>query len=181
MPARRCGSRTARRSLRMRCWSQPAARATSRSVASSAPAGARRRRLCGGADSTRNGPDSRSDHRRQGFRRAALAGGAGAHTGARARAPRPARAPVPDALGVPAPHHRRPRPHATDAAHRAYTQVVADTHPLDSPGRRLAVVIPTLNDDAALARLLPILAHLELPPEPVIVVDRPPSEAPAAP
>ena len=58
--------------------------------------------------------------------------------------------------------------------------MVADTHPLDSPGRRLAVVIPTLNDDAALARLLPILAHLELPPEHVIVVDGASSEATAA-
>ncbi|TLY93567.1 MAG: glycosyltransferase, partial [Gammaproteobacteria bacterium] len=57
---------------------------------------------------------------------------------------------------------------------------MADTHPLDSPGRRLAVVIPTLNDDAALARLLPILAHLELPPEHVIVVDGASSEATAA-
>jgi glycosyltransferase involved in cell wall biosynthesis len=41
-------------------------------------------------------------------------------------------------------------------------------------------VVPTLNDDAALARLLPLLAHLAAPPERVIVVDGASSEVTAA-
>jgi glycosyltransferase involved in cell wall biosynthesis len=42
------------------------------------------------------------------------------------------------------------------------------------------VVVPTLNDDVALARLLPLLRRLALPPEEVIVVDGAASEATAA-
>ena len=41
-------------------------------------------------------------------------------------------------------------------------------------------MVPTLNDDAALARLLPLLGRLAMPPERVIVVDGAASEATAA-
>lgn len=41
-------------------------------------------------------------------------------------------------------------------------------------------MVPTLNDDAALARLLPLLGQLAAPPEHVIVVDGASSEATAA-
>ncbi|HXO15204.1 MAG TPA: glycosyltransferase, partial [Steroidobacteraceae bacterium] len=41
------------------------------------------------------------------------------------------------------------------------------------------VVIPTLNDDPVLTRLLPLLSRLALPPEEVIVVDGAASEATA--
>jgi glycosyltransferase involved in cell wall biosynthesis len=58
--------------------------------------------------------------------------------------------------------------------------MVADARPLASPGATLAVVVPTLNDDAALGRLLPLLARLDSPPEHVIVVDGAASEATAA-
>ena len=68
--------------------------------------------------------------------------------------------------------------------------MVADAHSLDSPARnsratdsaatRLVVVVPTLNDDAALTRLLPLLRRLARPPEEVIVVDGAASEATAA-
>lgn len=58
--------------------------------------------------------------------------------------------------------------------------MVADPRPLASPGATLAVVVPTLNDDAALGRLLPLLARLASPPEHVIVVDGAASEATAA-
>jgi len=67
--------------------------------------------------------------------------------------------------------------------------VVAETYPLDapaadpaaadSPAARLAVLVPTLNDDAALARLLPLLGRLARAPEQVIVVDGAASEATA--
>ncbi len=66
--------------------------------------------------------------------------------------------------------------------------MVAQTHSLDSPvdpaaadspAARLAVVVPTLNDDAALARLLPLLGRLVRAPEQVIVVDGAASEATA--
>src|SRR5437764_9328995 len=114
--------------------------------------------------------------------------GAGAHPRTGPEAPRFAGAAVPDALGVPAPHPRRLQPHATDAVHGGYTQVVAEAHSLDSPvaedsppaehspvadsaATRLAVVVPALNDDAAPARLLPLLARLARAPEQVIVVD----------
>lgn len=53
--------------------------------------------------------------------------------------------------------------------------MVADAHSLV-----LAVVVPTLSDDAALARLLPLLGRLAMPSEPVIVVDGAASEATAA-
>src|SRR5205823_10639768 len=101
--------------------------------------------------------------------RSALAPAAGAHPRAGPQAPRFAGAAVPDALGVPAPHPRRLQPHATDAVHGGYTQVVAEAHSLDSavakdsPGAdpavagsaatRLAVGGPGLHDDAALAGL----------------------------
>jgi rSAM/selenodomain-associated transferase 2 len=63
--------------------------------------------------------------------------------------------------------------------------VVADAHSVDLPATdsaatRLVVVVPTLNDDAALTRLLPLLGRLALPPEEVIVVDGAASEATAA-
>jgi CTP:molybdopterin cytidylyltransferase MocA len=68
--------------------------------------------------------------------------------------------------------------------------VVADAHSLDlsttdSPATdagaaRLAVVVPTLNDDAALARLLPLVGRLARAPEDLIVVDGAASEATAA-
>jgi rSAM/selenodomain-associated transferase 2 len=68
--------------------------------------------------------------------------------------------------------------------------VVAEAHSLDSPATdspatdsaatRLVVVVPTLNDDAVLTRLLPLLGRLALPPEEVIVVDGAASEATAA-
>ena len=63
--------------------------------------------------------------------------------------------------------------------------MVAEAHSLDSPATdsaatRLAVVVPTLNDDAALKRLLPLLGRLAMPPEQVIVVDGAASEATAA-
>ena len=67
--------------------------------------------------------------------------------------------------------------------------MVAETYPLDapaadpaaadSPAARLAVLVPTLNDDAALARLLPLLGRLARAPEQVIVVDGAASEATA--
>ena len=56
---------------------------------------------------------------------------------------------------------------------------VADPAAADSPAARLAVVVPTLNDDAELRRLLPLLARLARPPEEVIVVDGAASEATA--
>ncbi len=56
---------------------------------------------------------------------------------------------------------------------------VADPAAADSPAARLAVVVPTLNDDAALARLLPLLGRLVRAPEQVIVVDGAASEATA--
>jgi rSAM/selenodomain-associated transferase 2 len=68
--------------------------------------------------------------------------------------------------------------------------VVAEAHSLNSPATdspvtdsaatRLVVVVPTLNDDAALTRLLPLLRRLARPPEEVIVVDGAASEATAA-
>ena len=73
--------------------------------------------------------------------------------------------------------------------------MVAEAHSLDSavakdsPGAdpavaasaatRLAVVVPVLHDDAALARLLPLLGRLASAPEQVIVVDGAASEATA--
>src|SRR5213078_3093982 len=142
-----------------------------------------RRWLCASAHRARVGPDPGRHHRRPRRRRAALAPAAGAHPRAGPQAPRFAGAAVPDALGVPAPHPRRLQPHATDAVHGGYTQVVAEAHSLDLPvaedslpaedsfpaedspvadsaATRLAVVVPALNDDAALARLLPLLARL---------------------
>ena len=56
---------------------------------------------------------------------------------------------------------------------------VADPAAADSPAARLAVVVPTLNDDAALARLLPLLGRLARAPEQVIVVDGAASDATA--
>ena len=55
----------------------------------------------------------------------------------------------------------------------------ADPAAADSPAARLAVLVPTLNDDAALARLLPLLGRLARAPEQVIVVDGAASEATA--
>ena len=52
--------------------------------------------------------------------------------------------------------------------------MVAESHPIAeaaSTATRLAVVVPTLNDDAALGRLLPLLERLAAAPEHVIVVD----------
>ncbi|TLY80495.1 MAG: glycosyltransferase [Gammaproteobacteria bacterium] len=57
--------------------------------------------------------------------------------------------------------------------------MVADAHSLKH-SLQLAVVVPTLDDDAALARLLPRLAQLPSPPDRVIVVDGASSEATAA-
>lgn len=57
---------------------------------------------------------------------------------------------------------------------------MAEIHALERPAGRLAVVVPTLNDDTALARLLSALGSLEAPPERVIVVDGAASEATAA-
>ena len=67
--------------------------------------------------------------------------------------------------------------------------MVAGAHPLDTPAAdsaatdsvatRLAVVVPTLSDDAALARLLPLLGRLARAPEDVIVVDGAASEGTA--
>jgi rSAM/selenodomain-associated transferase 2 len=51
---------------------------------------------------------------------------------------------------------------------------------IHSNGGWLAVVVPTLNDDAALAHFLPRLAQLASPPDEVIVVDGAASEATAA-
>ena len=55
----------------------------------------------------------------------------------------------------------------------------ADPAAADSPAARLVVLVPTLNDDAALARLLPLLGRLARAPEQVIVVDGAASEATA--
>ncbi|HEY0768057.1 MAG TPA: hypothetical protein VGD47_08885, partial [Steroidobacteraceae bacterium] len=57
---------------------------------------------------------------------------------------------------------------------------MADAHSLDSPATRLAVIVPSLNDDAALGRLLPVLGQLATPPEEVIVADGAASETTAA-
>lgn len=58
--------------------------------------------------------------------------------------------------------------------------MVAGPYPLSSEVATLAVVVPTLNDDAALARLLPLLVRLAEPPEQVIVADGGSSESTAA-
>jgi rSAM/selenodomain-associated transferase 2 len=58
--------------------------------------------------------------------------------------------------------------------------MVAVTHALSAIPMRLAVIVPTLNDDAALAHLLPRLASLTAPPDEVIVVDGASSEKTAA-
>jgi len=57
--------------------------------------------------------------------------------------------------------------------------MVADAHSL-SHSPQLAVIVPTLDDDAALALLLPRLALLCSPPDTVIVVDGASSEVTAA-
>src|SRR5256886_5622705 len=157
--------------------------------ARSGPDGRRRRWFCRSAHRARLGPDPGCHHRRTGRRRATLPAGDGAHPQAGPEAPGRAGAAVPDALGVSAPHPGCLQPHAPDAVHGAYTQVVAETYPLDapaadpaaadSPAARLAVLVPTLNDDAALARLLPLLGRLARAPEQVIVVDGAASEATA--
>jgi rSAM/selenodomain-associated transferase 2 len=58
--------------------------------------------------------------------------------------------------------------------------MVAEPHPLAARATRLVAVVPTLNDDAALRRLLALLRELVAAPEAVVVVDGASSAATAA-
>ncbi len=64
-------------------------------------------------------------------------------------------------------------------AHSLDSAVAEDSPGADPAATRLAVVVPVLHDDAALARLLPLLGRLASAPEQVIVVDGAASEATA--